>query len=248
METDDGTRHDIQKKKLDTAKYLGYCFRPLAIWKNSLGQYEMSKENVMIGEDALELILSGCYSGEEILKITFPLKDIEKVDAYFFSKSVLLLYVREDLYEAASQCLAMACIASFSFIDQDEKRIRVILEQLDDKGKTLLVEYFRRNAIYFKVSSKPLEEQIFFKPVQKPALQKYDSYDPSELEDYVNTIKTFKYLDRDTFCCKVCDYYSEKRDTVIRHVNEFHIKPKKRMSDHDSVINYIETNHSEEEE
>jgi hypothetical protein len=148
----------------------------------------MSKENVMIGEDALELILSGCYSGEEILKITFPLTDIEKVDAYFSSKSVLLLYVREDLCEAASQCLAMACISSFSFIDQDEKRIRVILEYLDDKGKTLLMDYFRRNAIYFKVSSKPLEEQIFFKPVQKPALQTYDSCDPSELEDYVNTI------------------------------------------------------------
>jgi hypothetical protein len=155
--------------------------------------------------------------------------------------------VGEDICEAASQSLAMSSIASFSFIDEDVNRIRVYLEQLLDERKTMLMEYFRRNAIYFKILSNILDDRIFFKPVQKPTLHKYDSDATSELDDYVNTIKTFKYLDRDTFACKVCDYYNENKDIVIRHVNEFHIKPKKRMSDHDIVINYIETNESEEE-
>ena len=70
---DDGTRHDVQLEKLAKSKYLGFCFRPLAAWKNSCGKYEISKEHVKIGEDDMELILSGSDSGEEIAKINIPM-------------------------------------------------------------------------------------------------------------------------------------------------------------------------------
>ena len=201
----------------------------------------------MIGEDDMDLILCGSYSEEEIIKITFTLKEIEKVSAYFSSKTDLHLYVGQELYEAAAQTVAMAGISSFSFIDPEVRRIRVCIEPMEGEKKAKLTEYFQRSAIYFKVCSRPLQDRIFFTPVQRQAVQKYDSYDSEELDDYVNTIKTFKYLDRDTFACAVCDYYSDKWDSVTRHAHEFHIKPKRRMSDHDIVIDYIEIEDDEED-
>ena len=246
LEGDTEKRHVVQLEKLAKTTYKGFCFRPLAAWKNSCGKYEISKEHVRIGEDDMELRISGSDSAEEIAKISIPLKDVEKVEAYFDIKTVLYLYVGEDICEAASQSLAMTNIASFSLIDQASNRIRICFEGIGDDRKALLREYFRRNAIYFKILSRTLHDRIFFKPVQKPAPPKYDSNKPAELDDFVNTIKTFKYLDRITFTCKVCEYYNENKDTVIRHVNEFHIEPKKRMSDRDIVIQYIESNESTE--
>ena len=246
-DTNIGKRHVVQLEKLAKTTYKGFCFRPLAAWKNSSGKYEISKEHVRIGEDDLELRIAGCDSGEEIARINIPLKDVEKVEAYFDARTVLYLYVGEDICEAASQSLAMTNIASFSLIDEAAKRIRICFESIGDDRKALLREYFRRNAIYFKILSRTLHDRIFFKPVQKPVPPKYDSNKPPELDDFVNTIKTFKYLDRITFTCKVCEYYNENKDTVIRHVNEFHIEPRKRMSDRDIVTQYIESNESEDE-
>ena len=175
VESDTGTekRHVVKLEKLAKTTYKGFCFRPLAAWKNSCGKYEISKEHVRIGEDDMELRISGCDSGEEIAKINIPLKDVEKVEAYFDTKTVLYLYVGEDICEAASQSLAMTNIASFSLIDEASQRIRICFESIGDERKALLREYFRRNAIYFKILSRILHDRIFFKPVQKPAPPKY---------------------------------------------------------------------------
>ena len=247
LEEDVGKRHVVQLEKLAKSTFKGFCFRPLAAWKNSSGKYEISKEHVRIGEDEMELRLSGCDSGEEIAKIIIPLKDVEKVEAYFDTKTVLYLYVGEDICEAASQSLAMTNIASFSLIDEVAKRIRICFEGITDDRKALLREYFRRNAIYFKIICRTLHDKIFFKPVQKPVPPKYDSNKPAELDDFVNTIKTFRYLDRITYTCKVCEYYNENKDTVIRHVSEFHIEPRRRLSDKEIVSQYIESNESDDE-
>ena len=147
LEEDLGKRHVVQLEKLAKSTFKGFCFRPLAAWKNSSGKYEISKEHVRIGEDEMELRLSGCDSGEEIAKIIIPLKDVEKVEAYFDTRTVLYLYVGEDICEAASQSLAMTNIASFSLIDKVAKRIRICFKGITDDRKALLREYCWRNAI-----------------------------------------------------------------------------------------------------
>ena len=194
----------------------------------------------------MDIIIAGSKSQEEIVKITIHLKSVEKVEASFSSRTILHFYVGQQMYQAMSQALAMVGIASFSLVDTNKRRIRICLEQMKDT--TLLTQYFRQNAIFCRICDIESEERKFFSPLQKSSSHIYDSYDSYDLSNHVSTIKTFKYLDRDTFACKVCDFYGDKKDTVIRHVNEFHIKPRRRMSDHDTVKNYIELEESEEDD
>ena len=41
---DDGKRHDVEVKTLPEKVFEGFCFRPIAGWKNPDGDYEISKE------------------------------------------------------------------------------------------------------------------------------------------------------------------------------------------------------------
>ena len=71
-----------------------------------------------MSEDGIDLKILGFESDEEIVKIEIPLKDIDKVEASFEERTVLFLFVTEDICEAALQSLAMTNIASFSFVDK----------------------------------------------------------------------------------------------------------------------------------
>ena len=66
---------EVQLEKIPRSIYKGFCFRPIAGWKNSQGKFEISKEFVEIDEDGIELKISGFESSEEIAKITIPLRE-----------------------------------------------------------------------------------------------------------------------------------------------------------------------------
>ena len=83
--------------------------------------------------------------------------------------------------------------------------LRICFEKIqDDEKKSLLRQYFKRRAIYFRYLS-ITQDQIFFKPIKKHVQPKYDSNKPLPLEDFIKTVKTVKFLDRTTFSCKVLD-------------------------------------------
>ena len=226
-------------EKLPASTFQGHCFRPLAGWRNSRGRHEISKEWICVNQDEIELKICGFESGEEIARINIPLKDVEKVEASFEEKTILFLFVERDICEAATQSLAMTNISSFSLIDKDAKKIRICFEKITDQRKALLREYFRRNAIFFRFLSKVSQDRIFFKPISKPPALKYDSNKPLPLDDFVKTVKSMKFLDRVTYTCKVCQFYNENKDIVIRHVNRFHIAPRENISDRDVLVQYI---------
>ena len=236
---DESKPEPVQLEKLPASTFQGFCFRPLAGWKNSRGRHEISKEWICVNQDEIELKICGFESGEEIARINIPLKDVEKVEASFEEKTILFLFVERDICEAATQSLAMTNISSFSLIDKDAKKIRICFEKITDQRKALLREYFRRNAIFFRFLSKVSQDRIFFKPINKPPAVKYDSNKPLPLDDFVKTVKSMKFLDRVTYTCKVCQFYNESKDTVIRHVNRFHIAPRENISDRDVLVQYI---------
>ena len=238
-EQEDESKPEAKLEKLPSSTFQGFCFRPLAGWRNSRGKLEISKEWICVNEDEVELKICGFESGEEIARINIPLKDVEKAEASFDEKTILFLFVERDICEAATQSLAMTNISSFSLIDKDAKKIRICFEKITDQRKALLSEYFRRSAIYFRFLSKVSQDRIFFKPIKKPPPQKYDSNKPLPLDDFVKTVKSLKFLDRVTYTCKVCQFYNEKKDVVIRHVNRFHIEPRKTISDRDILVQYI---------
>ena len=71
---------EVQLDRIPRSIYKGFCFRPIAGWKNSQGKFEISKEFVEIDEDGIELKISGFESSEEIAKINIPLRDVDKGD------------------------------------------------------------------------------------------------------------------------------------------------------------------------
>ena len=117
--------------------------------------------------------------------------------------------------------------------------LRICFEKIqDDEKKSLLRQYFKRRAIYFRYLS-ITQDQIFFKPIKKHVQPKYDSNKPLPLEDFIKTVKTVKFLDRTTFSCKVCDYYNENKDIVVKHVTRFHIQSKKTLSEKEIFAKYV---------
>ena len=60
-----------------------------------------------------------------------------------------------------------------------------------------------------------------------------------DLDEMIRSIKTFKYFDRNIFSCKICNFMTEARQKIERHVTVIHIQPKRRMSERDVVIDYI---------
>ena len=238
-EPQEGGKPEVKLDALPSSVFQGFCFRPLAGWRNSQGKLEISKEWVTVSEEEIELKICGFESSEEIARINIPLKDVEKVEASFEEKTVLFLFVERDICEAATQSLAMTNISSFSLIDKDSKKIRICFEKISDQRKALLREYFRRSAIFFKYIFQMSQDRIFFKPISKPLPPKYDSNKPLPLEDFVKTVKTIKFLDRVTYTCKVCKFYNEKKDVVIRHVNKYHIEKRNSISDKDILVKFV---------
>ena len=116
-----------------------------------------------------------------LLKIVFHLKWVKKLlsksfflQVHFGSRTVVHLFVDVDICDAAAQSLAMTNIASFSLVDADARRIRisfqvflaksictqiesifVFFQAISDGEKATLREYFRRNAIFFRVCCRP---------------------------------------------------------------------------------------------
>jgi len=240
VDGDDENRHVVELPKLPTSVWKGYCFRPLAAWKNSKGKYEISRELVAVSEDNVQLRLVGCDTGEEIARISIPLKDVEKAQVHFGTRTTLHLFVDSDICDAAEQSLAMTNIASFSLVNAEDCRLRITFQAVGDGEKATLREYFRRNAIFFQVLTGVQDDRIFFKPVQKAVPPKYDSSKPEKLEVFIDTIKTFQYQDRITFTCKVCGWLGESRAQVAHHVSELHLEAQRRLEDRDLVTDYIE--------
>ena len=219
---------EVKLEKIPRSVYQGFCFRPIAGWKNSEGKFEISKEFVEIDEDGVELKICGFESNEEIAKIIIPLRDVDKAEVIYSGKTILLLHVGVEICEAAEQSLSMTNISSFSLVDKDTARIRICFEAISEQRRALLREYFRRKAIYFKTlgDTSSAKERIFFKKIRRDLPPRYDSNKAQPLEDFVKTVKSVKFLDRVTYRCKVCDYYHQTKSVVLAHVNRFHVGEK----------------------
>ena len=61
----------------------------------------------------------------------------------------------------------------------------------------------------------------------------------ADLDEMIRSIKTFQYFDKNIFSCKICNFMTEARQKIERHVTVVHIQPKRRMSERDVVIDYI---------
>lgn len=60
-----------------------------------------------------------------------------------------------------------------------------------------------------------------------------------DLNEMIRSIKTFQYFDKTLFSCKICNFMTEAKEKIERHVTVVHIQPKRRMSERDIVIDYI---------
>ena len=108
----------------------------------------------------------------------------------------------------------------------------------------LVQEYFRRNAVYFKIITAAKSGEKYFRKldfrkkskVEQPKCLKI-SEDSNEL---IQSIKTFQYLDKKVFSCKVCEHLTDSETSIQSHVQNYHILPKRRMSEQDIVIHYID--------
>ena len=108
----------------------------------------------------------------------------------------------------------------------------------------MLTEYFRRNAVFFKVLSSVTTGQKYFKKITYHKKSKIDEEKCLKVSEYsgdlIRSIKTFHYLDKKVFSCKICEYLTDKEDKIQLHVQNIHILPRRRMSEQDIVIHYIE--------
>ena len=125
---------------------------------------------------------------------------------------------------------------------------RITFENISEEDANLIQEYFRRNAVYFKVNTNlSTFGEMYFKKINFRNKSKVEDTicgvgvcREEELEELIQCIKTFKYLDKQLHSCKLCEYMSDNSKQMENHVYNFHILPKRRMSEHDIVINYIE--------
>ena len=60
-----------------------------------------------------------------------------------------------------------------------------------------------------------------------------------DLGEMIRSIKTFQYFDKTLFSCKICNFMTEVKQKIERHVAVVHVQPKRRMSERDIVIDYI---------
>merc|ERR1739848_251149 len=111
----------------------------------------------------IEVKILGRDSCEEIAKLSLTIREIEKAEICCEEKTILHLYGK-DIYEATQQTLLFSNLTSYSIIDEnDDNKIRLTFEQLSEENKTLVHEYFRRNAVYFKVLNNSTQREIYFR-------------------------------------------------------------------------------------
>ena len=100
--------------------------------------------------------------------------------------------------------------------------------------------------MYFKVlnNSTQRQREIYFRKLnlgKKSKVEENKSARDDELDDeLVHSIRTFQYLDKQLYSCKTCEYLTDEYANVENHIYNFHILPKRRMSEQDIVIHYIE--------
>ena len=75
-------------------------------------------------------------------------------------------------------------------------------------------------------------------PGDKPELE-MKCENNEDLGEMIRSIKTFQYFDKTLFSCKICNFMTEAKPKIERHVAVVHIQPKRRMSERDIVIDYI---------
>ena len=122
--------------------------------------------------------------------------------------------------------------------------LRLTFEQLNTVDQDLVQEYFRRNAVYFKVITAAKSGEKYFKKLdfrKKPRVEQPKCLKISEdSNELIQSIKTFQYLDKKVFSCKVCEHLTDSETSIQSHVQNYHILPKRRMSEQDIVIHYID--------
>ena len=126
-------------------------------------------------------------------------------------------------------------------------KLRITFDQVNEEDCALVQEYFRKNAVYFKVTNLSSLGEMYFKKLNfrnKSKVEETSCVDvecrEEDLEEMIHCIKTFQYLDKQLYSCKLCEYLSDNNKQMKNHVYNLHIVPKRRMSEQDIVINYIE--------
>ena len=108
----------------------------------------------------------------------------------------------------------------------------------------MVQEYFRRSAVFFKVISTVNTGEKYFKKINFQKKSKVEEQKCSSISkdsaELIRSIKTFHYLDKRVFSCKICEYLTDKEDKIQCHVQNYHIMPTRRMSEQDIVIHYID--------
>ena len=82
---------------------------------------------------------------------------------------------------------------------------------------------------------------MFFKKINpgEKSEQEMKCENIGDLGELIRSIKTFQYFDKTLFSCKICNFMTEAKQKIERHVAVVHIQPKRRMSERDIVIDYI---------
>ena len=101
--------------------------------------------------------------------------------------------------------------------------------------------FLSQQGIYGKVLSKLSSEEMFFKKMTAgdKSEEEMKCENIEDLDEMIRSIKTFQYFDKTLFSCKICNFMSEAKPKIDRHVAVVHIQPKRRMSERDIVIDYI---------
>ena len=115
---------------------------------------------------------------------------------------------------------------------------------LQKEDEEFFREYFRRQAVYFKKIESSNLDEVYFQKLQRG--KKCSEYQvervPSgvEMECLVDSVKTYQYLDKTLFCCTFCGHLGLMKSEVELHVYNYHIATKRRLTEADMVINYLD--------
>ena len=100
----------------------------------------------------------------------------------------------------------------------------------------------RQQGIFCKVLSELSSDEIFFKKMthHDRSEEEVESGMIGDFDEMIKSIKTFQYLDKVLLSCKICNFMAEGREKMERHILIFHIQPKRRMSEKDIIIDYVD--------
>ena len=116
-----------------------------------------------------------------------------------------------------------------------------MFNKIEEENQNFIMEYFSHQGIYGKVLSKLSSEEMFFKKMTAgdKTEEEMNWENTADMGEMIRSIKTFQYFDKNIFSCKICNFMTEARQKIERHVTLVHIQPKRRMSERDVVIDYI---------